>query len=207
MTTETTTQAAGDNTQAAGGAQTADTTTQSTATQAATTTSETKVDATGETTQAAKTDAPADIVYDFKLPEGVELDTAMADEFKAIAKDLKLPAEAAQKIVDLQVKAQQAAAQAHVDTVKGWRESVVNDKDIGGDKLPENIAIAKKAVSLGPPELNELLKSTGMDNHPVVFRWCLAVGKALSEDRMVKGGTATADASKPAASVLYPQQA
>lgn len=200
MTTETTAQPTGDTTQAAAGAQSTDTTT----TQAA---------PVNGVPPGAKTDAapgapadtpPAEVVYDLKLPDGIELDAASSDEFKALAKELKLSPEAAQKFVDLEAKRIQASAQAHAETVKGWRDSVVNDKDIGGDKLAENIATAKKAIALGPPELIELLKQTGMDNHPTVFRWCLAVGKSLSEDRMVQGSAAATAAPKTAAQVLYP---
>jgi hypothetical protein len=196
--TETTTQATGDNSQAAEGTQTTDT---STATAAAPAATETKAGEAATTTTAAE----AEVVYDFKLPEGMELDATTSDSFKAIAKELKLPAEAAQRIVDLETQRIQAAAQAHVDTVKAWRESVVNDKDIGGDHLAENIATAKKAIALGPPELTDLLKTTGMDNHPTVFRWALAVGKALSEDHKVVGGSAPTG-QKDTASVLYPSK-
>lgn len=198
-----TTQATGDNTQAAEGTQNTDTTAPAST---APNTDATAAAAAASTEKPAGTEAPAEIVYDFKAPEGVTLDKAMTEEFTALAKEMKIAPADAQKFVDLQVKAQQAAVEAHLSTVKEWRDSVVNDKELGGDKLAENISTAKKALSLGPPELNDLLKQTGMDNHPAVFKWCLAVGKALSEDRMVQGGTAVST-NKSTASVLYPSNA
>lgn len=202
MTTESTTQAAGENTPAAGGEQTTDQSAQpvNATTPPAPADGAKPADA-PTTTQNAQPEA--EIAYEFKLPEGMALDAKSTEDFKALAKELKLPADAAQRLVDIEVTRMQAQAEAHVATVKEWRETVVNDPVLGGDHLAENMAIAKKAVALGPPELNDLLKSTGMDNHPVVFRWALAVGKALSEDKHVQAG-GNAGAVKSAAQVLYP---
>ena len=41
---------------------------------------------------------------EFALPEGFQVDTAVMDEFKGLAKELNLPQATAQKLVDLQAK-------------------------------------------------------------------------------------------------------
>ncbi len=133
-----------------------------------------------------------EIVYDFKAPEGMELDKDDLAGFTQIAKELKLPADKAQAIVDLAIKREEARAAAHVEQVKQWAASVKADKEIGGDKLTESQAIASKAINLGPPELKDFLNDTGLGNHPLFFKWAHAVGKALSEDRFVAGTTAPA---------------
>lgn len=126
------------------------------------------------------------VAFEFKVPEGFELDEASANEFKAIVEDKALTkSELAQKLADLAVKREQARLEQHTRQVADWTEAVKTDKELGGDKLPETLAIAKKAIALGPPELGELLNETGMGSHPAVVKWCFAVGKALSEDRMV----------------------
>ena len=161
---------------------------------------ETSGNAAADATQA---DA-AEVTYEFTMPEGMESDKASEAEFVAIAKELKLPKEQAQKVVDLAVKREQARAQAFDQQVSGWEASVKADKELGGDKLPETLAVCKKAIDLGPPELKDLLNSTKMGSHPAVVKWAYSVGKALSEDRFVRGGQGPATGSKDAAQVLYP---
>lgn len=149
----------------------------------------------------AKADEP--VVYDFKAPEGVELDVGLTDKFKAVAAELKLPAEGAQKVVDLYAGIKQAEAEAFTAQVEAWGNEVKADKDIGGAKLDENLATARKAVdTFGTPELKSLLNSTGMGNHPEVVKLMVKIGKAISEDGVVRGKPAEAK-PKDAASVLY----
>lgn len=148
-------------------------------------------------------DAPID--YKFELPKDVTIDETRLGEFTTIAKDLKLPADAAQKIVDLAVAQQKAAVQAHVEQVKAWGSEVAADKEIG---KPENQALARKAVEqFGSPALKTLLNETGIGNHPELVRLMYQVGKAISEDKVIVGrGDAPAAPRDPAA-VLYPNQA
>lgn len=149
----------------------------------------------------------AEVDYKFEVPEGVTLDEARTTEFVAIAKELKLPKESAQKVVDLAVKHEQARAEAHVAQVGEWAAAVKADKDLGGDKLGESRAVAKKAIDLGPPELKQFLNDTGLGNHPAIFRWAHAVGKAMSEDNFVQGTKAPAGPVKSQADRLYPSSA
>lgn len=156
-----------------------------------------------QTTQNAADSKPGEEVkYDFKAPDGMELNPDQLGEFTALAKELKLPAEQAQKIVDLATKAEQARMEAHSKLITGWADEVKADKEIGGDKLQENLAVAKKALDLGPPELKGLLNESGLGNHPAVVKWAIAVGKALSEDKFVPAGQA-APAKGDVASRLY----
>lgn len=136
--------------------------------------------------------------YELTMPEGVELDSVAADEFKAIAKELKLDQASAQKVADVGAKMAQRQAEKHTELVKSWVESVKADKDLGGDKLQENLAVAKKALdTFGTPELRDVLNATGLGNHPEVIRAFYRAGKAISEDRFVQGAPASA-ATDPA---------
>lgn len=126
--------------------------------------------------------------YDLKMPDGVQLDSAAADEFSAIAKELKLDNDAAQKIADVGAKMVQRQVESHAKLVESWTEQVKTDKDIGGDKLDANLGIARNAIdTFGSPELKALLNSTGIGNHPEVVKFAFKVGKAISEDGFVKG--------------------
>lgn len=142
-------------------------------------------------------------VYDFKAPEGMELDAAAVDEFKAIATELKLPAESAQKVVDLYAKLEQKRSEAFAAQVDEWGNQVKADKEIGGKNLEVNLAAAKAAVEkFGTPEFKSMLDATGMGNHPEVVRMFVKIGKAISEDTMVRGNPGDSP-PKDAASVLY----
>lgn len=126
--------------------------------------------------------------YDLKMPEGIELDKAAADEFTTIAKELKLDQAAAQKLADIAAKQSQRQVEAHAKLVESWVEQVKTDKDIGGDKLEENLGIARKALeTFGTPELRDVLNASGLGNHPEVIKAFFKAGKAISEDGFVKG--------------------
>lgn len=143
--------------------------------------------------------------YEFKLPDG---NAALSGEtlaaFEGVARELDLPQDQAQKVIDKlapAISAQNAAAfeQAKTD----WSSASASDKEFGGDKLPENLAVAKKAVDqFASPELRKLLESFGFGNHPEMVRLFYRVGQQISEDKFVSGGTRGATRNS-AASVLY----
>lgn len=141
--------------------------------------------------------------YEFQMPEGVQLDEAAATEFSAIAKELKLDQATAQKVADVGAKMAQRQAEAHANLVESWAASVKTDPEIGGDKMPENLATARKAMdAFGTPALKELLNSTGLGNNPEVIRAFFKAGKAISEDTFVAGRSP--QGSQDTASKMYP---
>lgn len=144
--------------------------------------------------------------YEFTMPDGVQLDTAAADEFKGIAKEYGLTQEQAQKVADIGAKMVQRQAEAHVSQVQAWVDAVKTDKDIGGDKLNENLAIARKTIdTFGSPELKEVLNVTGLGNHPEIVKLAYKIGKAISDDGFVRGGNTSSP--KSAAEIMYPSMA
>lgn len=156
---------------------------------------------------------PAEVVYEFKMPDGVELKSEAVDELKATAKEFGLTQEQAQRIADLGVKQAQGFAAQLVEQQKSlttqWAEETTTDKEIGGDKLSENLGVAKKALdSFGTPALKTLLNQSGLGNHPEVVRFMVKAGKAISEDgHLVTGAAAQADrANTPIENRLYPNQ-
>lgn len=143
---------------------------------------------------------PEEIVYEFQMPEGVQFADGEMDEFKNVAKDLKLPKDAAQKIVDIATKREQARSEAFVETVRGWEATTKADKELGKD---ENLALAKKAIdTFGSPELKAVLDSSGLGNHPEVVRAFLKIGRQISEDSIVGKGNGS-NATRDTADILY----
>jgi len=130
--------------------------------------------------------------YEFKAPEGREFDPVVLEQFSEVAKELNLTNESAQKMIDriapaLATRQENALAAAREE----WGETSKADKEFGGDKLPENLALAKKALdTFGTPELRTLLEESGLGNHPEIVRAFYRAGKAISEDGFVAGGNA-----------------
>lgn len=130
---------------------------------------------------------------DFQVPDGVTVDAGIAGDFKTLAKELNLPQDAAQKVFDLGIAMSQKWADGHsqalTDMREGWVDAVKADPELGGSKLNENVAAAQKAIAtFGSDELKELLDTSGLGNHPAIFRFAAAVGKGLGEDDIVTGG-------------------
>jgi hypothetical protein len=173
-------------------------------------TTETQPAAAAETTAAAATttETPATPVvpeaYSFKAPEGTEYDPEIVASFSGAAKEAGLTQDAAQKLIE---KMAPALAARQVDQVqaihKEWLDTSSADKEFGGEKLAENLGVARKALeSFGSPELRSLLDETGLGNHPEVIRLLFRAGKAISEDKFV-GGSPSGTGKLNPTSVLY----
>lgn len=145
----------------------------------------------GEAAKGEKDDKPqgAPESYEFKAPEGVTLDDTVIGAFSEVAKTLDLPQDKAQQVLDKMAPAiasRQAEQFAAARTE--WTNTSKADKEFGGDKLSENLAVAKKALdAFSTPELRTLLEDSGLGNHPEVIRMFYRTGKAMSEDRFVAG--------------------
>lgn len=147
---------------------------------------------------------------DFAFEEGKALDTGLADDIKATAKELGLTQSQAQKLADLALKrtesAQSQQAEMLAQARDEWAGQAKADKEFGGDAIEANLATARKALdTFGTPELKALLNESGLGNHPEVIRFFYRSGKAISEDRVIRGGAA-GQPTDPAKR-LFPNQA
>ncbi|KAA3649391.1 MAG: protease [Proteobacteria bacterium] len=145
--------------------------------------------------------------YEFQAPEGQEFSPEVIGAFSEVAKELNLTQADAQKVID---KIAPAMAERQANAIEQarsqWAESAKTDGEFGGDKLPENLAVAKKALDqFGTPELRDLLEQSGLGNHPEIIRVLYRAGKAISEDRVVSGQLASGQADP--AKRLFPNQA
>jgi hypothetical protein len=123
---------------------------------------------------------------ELKVPEGLALGQEHLAELQSVVNDAALTPQArTQKLLDLAAK---AGLDAHAARKTAWVEEVKADPILGGPKLEETLAIARKTVALGPPELKAVLDQSGFGNHIAFIRWAHAIGKTLSEDRFVPGG-------------------
>jgi hypothetical protein len=165
-------------------------------------------------TAPAAADAPIQYA-DFTAPEGVQLDEPVMGEFKTLAQGLKLPQDKAQELVNLGGQVAKASADKFSNELKSqteafyadiggmpdkWAETARADKEFGGDKFDENMAVAKAALDqFGTPELTAFLKKTQAESHPEVLRTFFRIGKAISQDGFVPGRSG----ASPSAQSMY----
>jgi len=155
-------------------------------------------------TDDAKADGPPE-KYEFTMPEGVELDTALAEKVDPVLRDLGLTNEQANKLAgafaEYRVSESQRQSDAYAQQVESWGAAARDDKEYGGAKFDESVAHAQKAIgAFGSPELKTLL-ADGLGNHPELIRFCVRVGKAIGEDGGVDGNKSSTP--KDPASVLF----
>lgn len=149
--------------------------------------------------------------YDFKPPEGRNYDPEVMKVYTEVAKELNLSQDAAQKLLSKlgpPVEARQARELEQLRTV--WTNDSKADTEFGGERLTENLAIAKKSLDqFGTPGLLSLLNESGLGNHPEIIRFFYRAGKAIGEDKFVgggQGGKNSAKSNADYAASLYPTQ-
>ena len=153
------------------------------------------------TTEPETTDAPAEVSAEaFTFPEGAQVDMEVAKEYAELAKSLGLTQEQAQGQIGFYQKAQE---QMIAKVSEQWSAQSKADKEFGGDKFDENLAIASKAIdAFATPELKGLLNSTGLGNNPDMIRAFYRAGLLLKEDSVVTGEVAVTKTNDP--KLLYP---
>jgi hypothetical protein len=153
--------------------------------------------------EAAKAAGAPEKYEPFKAPEGAALDAEVITQFEQAARELNLPQDKAQQLID---KMAPVIAQQQIQQVEKfrteWHAQSTADKEFGGDKLAENLGYANKALTaFASDDLKTFLKDSALGNHPEFVRFMVRAGKAMSEDKIVIGGATTAP--RTAAEVLY----
>lgn len=148
---------------------------------------------TEETTEEHK-GAP-EVYEDFKVPEGVLLDSEVTSAFGEVAKELDLPQEKAQAVID---KVAPIMAQRQIEQIKSvaaqWAEKSTNDPEIGGANFEKNMVhvarlrdkFAYNADGKMDADIEELMRSPA-GNHPGLLKLLYRAGKAFGEAGFPKG--------------------
>ena len=140
----------------------------------------------------------------FELPENFDMNEETLGEYHTFAKENNLTQEQAQRGVDMVAQMKKAEMNQWVEQQKSWVDDAKSDTEFGGDKFDQSISVAVKARdSFGTSEFNEMLDTSGLGNHPEMIRFLNRVGKAISEDSVVVGGTSTTG-NQTREAVLYP---
>jgi hypothetical protein len=141
--------------------------------------------------------------YEFEAPEDFEISEEVQsklDAFGETAKEMGLSQDQYQKLVEYDIQRGQAAIEAsatqYAERVESWAEATRTDKELGGESLKENLAIAKSAIdAFGSDELRKLISAPsaknpdglGLGNHPELIRFMCRVGRSIGEDRLIEG--------------------
>ena len=129
--------------------------------------------------------------YDFKLPEGMEMDTALLAEAEPIFKDLGLSQVKAQKMIDLFSEKIMPAfvkkqTEAWEQQKKDWYTETVANKEIKlddkGANLDGNRVINSLFSAEEAPKFKAELVKYGLDNHPWLNLLLTRAAKHLKED-------------------------
>lgn len=146
--------------------------------------------------------------YEFQFAEGQVVDPELLGEFESVAREYNLTNEQAGKLAGIgskiSAKIQQQMIQKQAEQVSKWHSETMSDKEIGGERLNENLSFAKTALNAywPEPEIKQLLNDSGLGNHPALIRGLVRLGKAISPDSGLPKGKPSA-APKEAKHVLY----
>lgn len=159
---------------------------------------------------------------DFDIPEDIPARDEDVTALKEIGQEYKLPQEALQKLVDLQVNMQKRAMEDYSNLVKEWKSEMEADPEIGGDKLKDTIDKANKAVQLiGDDQLVQDLTEIGLGNRASFARAMLKVHelneaktaleakvqRLTGEDSMEDTAGGQREQKLPPEKILYPDMA
>lgn len=151
-------------------------------------------------TEAGKTlatEAPAEALslasYDLKVPEGLTVDAALMDKFKAASLEGKVAPAAAQGYLDLYHEALKTAQSSANDAASAqsasWlTETLALPEFTGATKDASLATLGRFMDEYGSNDLKAVLDSTGLGNNPHVVRALLKAAQALDEGRPAPAG-------------------
>jgi hypothetical protein len=159
----------------------------------------------------SKADGTPEKYEDFKLPEGFKAPEGFQGEVSALAKDLGLNQEKAQKLANTLAEQNKSFVesinQTLDDSQKSWESQLAADKEIGGEKLDANLAVAKAGLKAFDPEGHFLsvLEQTKLGSHPAVVKAFYRMGLRVQETAVSTSSKGSpANSASPVEKRLYP---
>lgn len=148
--------------------------------------------------------------YELKLPADSKLDAAYVAKVESLAKEKGWSNERAQESIDDRHAAiteyeQQQAVQLATFNDKTWKEELMNDPDVGGQKFEESGHLAFKGAEwLFGKEGAAELKAMKLNHNPMLFKGCVKLGRANESDKIVIPGDQTTSGKLPLEQQMYP---
>lgn len=149
-----------------------------------------------------------------KFPDGVEVDKELATDLLGVLNDQKLSPEArAQALVDLHLKASEAASEKASGFYRELQDKWVGEavKEFGGEekikpvlggisKLLDTYGGTKEQVA----ELRDVFALTGAGNNPRIVSFLHNIAQKLVTEGQIVNGSPAGGAQRSAAEILYP---
>lgn len=150
---------------------------------------------------------------DVKLPENMKLDEAMTGKFNEYAAKLNLSQKGADSLMAMAVELTQQTQKNTVEALgklqeakrEEYRQLLNSDKEVGGAKLKESIAIANLAYDtfFKDEDLRVLIAEGGLNLHPKFIKALKTIGSQMKEDT-IHSSNNPAGEKKSREEVMYP---
>lgn len=153
--------------------------------------------------------------YDYsnvELPENYCYDENLLNEFNELAGKYNLSQKSANELMAVAVKLTQLTgnnfsktmAEKQRQKIESYRESLINDREIGGANLEKTMKTANIAYThFADDELKELLTTTGLTCHPKLVKMFYNIGKKMQND-LIYSATTPAVPKENREDILYP---
>ena len=145
-----------------------------------------------EAAKAADTKLNPFKLEEIKLPEGVEVDQALATKFVELVNAEGIPRPLVQKLVALQEESMKSAVEARTTQWNSmneqWRKESQEHPEFGGAKFNATMSqVAKVVNTYGTPELKGIFDLTGVGNNPHFIQFLAKIGATVNEPGPVVG--------------------
>lgn len=129
------------------------------------------------------------------VSDDMELDMETVGVMSDIAKEIGLSQENFNLLYNKLMPALNARQDALLDEARAaFIKEAKADPEMGGARWSESLALARKTFLQYTDEpTRELLKASGLDCHPGVIRAFYQIGKAVSDDTVVRGSQAVSE--------------
>lgn len=166
---------------------------------------------------------PEDGKYAFEMPEGIELDTELADALGPEFKNLNLTQGQASKLVEIYSKVMTERVEKYAATPEGkwsaashayfkehgapdkWLDAAKADKTIGGANWNTTVLNVERAIkAFGDTDLMRFVNRTGAGNHPSLIKAFAKAGAMLAEDNPAGGNSGGKGVPVEKAYIMFP---
>ncbi len=151
--------------------------------------------------------APAPEAYTFAQVDGADADPELVKEVSEFAKANGLNQAQAQAIMDREYALAKGGQSDHQAAVakqqQDWQNALRADAEIGGDKLQENLGVAKRALEKFFPDIAKVASTMPFLDNPDVVRGLVNIGKLITADGDFVGGQRN-PSPNDAALAMYP---
>lgn len=149
--------------------------------------------------------------YELKLPDGSLLSPKDVEKVSAFAREKGMSQEQAQTLIEQRHEAvsdfmAQATAN-HQAEMKGWKEKIASDPEMGGANAEKNVQLAHEFFKAhADPETIREAEASGMGNHPGFVKLIWRLAMKAQPDKPIPPGNPQTVAPKSAAEMFWPKK-